>query len=61
LAKLGRSVSRSAVTSARRGPEEGFHYLILFLAISEIRRPRRARRIGLSLALAIYFWVGNQE
>jgi hypothetical protein len=40
--------------------EEGFQYLILFLLIAYLRRPGRGFRIGLSVALAIYFWVGNQ-
>ena len=40
--------------------EEGFQYLILFLLIAYLRRPERALRVGLSVALAIYFWVGNQ-
>jgi hypothetical protein len=40
--------------------EEGFQYLILFLSIALVRRPKRALRIGLSVALAIYVWVGNQ-
>jgi hypothetical protein len=40
--------------------EEGCQYLILFLAIAHVRRPRLALRIGLTVALALYFWVGNQ-
>jgi hypothetical protein len=40
--------------------EEGSQYLILFLSIALMRRPRRALRVWLSVALAIYFWVGNQ-
>ncbi|HEX3598430.1 MAG TPA: hypothetical protein VHU80_25155, partial [Polyangiaceae bacterium] len=40
--------------------EEGFQYLILFLLVAYLRRPERGLRVGFAVALAIYFWVGNQ-